>query len=95
MNAETSRLSGQRPASDSWTAVGTILDHETLNIVCPEEQLGYTVTPNPWPWQGGTPWPLRHSDEVFLPVNAKQTWLDWAATEPWQDEDAAVVVSSP
>jgi hypothetical protein len=31
---------------------------------------------------------LRHSDEVFLPANAKQTWLDWAATEPWL-QDAA------
>lgn len=29
-----------QPASDSWTAVGTILDHETLNIVCREELLG-------------------------------------------------------
>eukprot|EP00435_Cladocopium_sp_Y103_P029633 s2083_g7.t1 len=63
-----SALCGQRPASDSWTAVGTILDHETLNIVCREE----------------------HTDEVFLPANAKQTWLDWAATEPWQETDEAV-----
>lgn len=25
---------------------------------------------------------VRHTDEVFLPATAKQTWLDWAATAP-------------
>mmetsp|Transcript_62191 Transcript_62191/g.136187 ORF Transcript_62191/g.136187 Transcript_62191/m.136187 type:complete len:364 (+) Transcript_62191:2-1093(+) len=64
-----SALCGQRPASDSWTAVGTILDHETLNIVCREE----------------------HSDEVFLPANAKQTWLDWAATETDEAVDGELI----
>ena len=30
---------GQHPA-DSWTAVGTLLDLDTLNVVCRQEQLG-------------------------------------------------------
>ena len=35
------RLCRQRPnTSDSWTAVGTLLDQETLSIVCREELLG-------------------------------------------------------
>ena len=28
---------------------------------------------------------VRHTDEVFLPATAKQTWLDWAATAPCMD----------
>lgn len=75
LEKQQSKDSGLCPrpnTSDSWTAVGTLLDQETLSIVCREE----------------------HTDEVFLPATAKQTWLDWAATETEEAVDRDVITFS-